>query len=300
MTAWIFPGQGAQKRGMGKELFDEAEYRAVEHDVDAILGYSLRQVCLEDPGNALKKTEYTQPCLYVVNALHYLNELRRGSRPAFLAGHSLGEYNALHAAGVFDFLTGLKLVKRRGELMGQATGGGMAAIVGPNAEYVRRTLAGNGFADVDLANFNSRSQVVISGPSASVQQACKMFEQSGARLVMPLQVSAAFHSRYMVGASQTFAEFLAPFAFSAPRTPVISNVTAQPYPGENASESVKRLLVRQISGCVQWMQSVVWMLDAGVMQFRELGPSNVLTRLIQQIELDRASMREPHREPELA
>src|SRR6185295_15987496 len=130
MIAFVFPGQGAQKRGMGQGLFDEVrEYSAVEREVDALMGYSMRKLCLEDVDNRLKETQYTQPALYVVNALHYYKARSQGLQPGFLAGHSLGEYNALLAAGVFDLLTGLRLVKKRGELMARARAGGMGAII---------------------------------------------------------------------------------------------------------------------------------------------------------------------------
>src|SRR6185503_9058341 len=163
MLAFVFPGQGSQKRGMGQGLFDEVpEYAAVERDVDAIVGYSMRKLCLEDPDNRLKETQFTQPSLYVVNALHYYKAVASGTRPAYLAGHSLGEYNALLAAGVFDFLTGLRLVQKRGELMSQARNGGMGAVVGLTADAVARVLEEGGLAALEVANFNTPLQTVVS------------------------------------------------------------------------------------------------------------------------------------------
>src|SRR5881397_1216148 len=150
MIAFVFPGQGSQKRGMGQGLFDDVpQYAAVEKAVDAILGYSMRRLCLEDPENRLKETQFTQPSLYVVNALHYYKAAREGTQPAYLAGHSLGEYNALLAAGVFDFLTGLRLVKKRGELMSQARNGGMAAVIGLDADRIAKVIQENGLAGID-------------------------------------------------------------------------------------------------------------------------------------------------------
>src|SRR5579864_6190948 len=161
MIALLFPGQGSQRRGMGQSLFAEVrEYAAVEKDVDALLGYSLRKLCLEDSENRLNKTQFTQPSLYVVNALYYYKAVSQGTRPAYLAGHSLGEYNALLAAGVFDFLTGLRLVKKRGELMSQARDGGMAAVIGLSASTVTRLIKENGLASLDVANFNAPAQIV--------------------------------------------------------------------------------------------------------------------------------------------
>ncbi|MBV9496093.1 MAG: ACP S-malonyltransferase [Acidobacteria bacterium] len=285
MIAFVFPGQGSQKKGMGQGLFDEVrEYAAVEREVDAIVGYSMRKLCLEDPENRLKETQFTQPSLYVVNALHYYKAIAEGASPAFLAGHSLGEYNALLAAGAFDFLTGLKLVKKRGELMSQAKGGGMGAVIGLSAAGIASAIRDNGLSGLDVANFNTPSQTVVSGPMEDIRRAGPIFEKAGAQMFIPLQVSAPFHSRYMVEASRAFGEFLAPMSFSAPRIPVISNVTAEPYPAGNASDAVKTSLTKQIVSSVQWTQSIRYLLSRGVTQFREIGPGNVLTRMVQQIE----------------
>lgn len=290
MIAYVFPGQGSQKRGMGQGLFDEVrEYAAVEREVDALLGYSMRQLCLEDPDNRLKETQFTQPSLYVVNALHYYKAVSTSGRPAWLAGHSLGEYNALLAAGVFDFLTGLRLVQKRGELMAQAKNGGMGAVIGLDHSAIRKVLDGNGLESIDVANFNSPSQTVVSGPLDDIRRAGPFFEKAGAQMYIPLQVSAAFHSRYMGDAARAYAEFLAPMTFNAPQIPVIANATAQPYPAEGASESVKALLARQITHSVQWTQTVRFLLHQGVTQFSELGPGNVLTRMVQQIQQQKAA-----------
>jgi malonyl CoA-acyl carrier protein transacylase len=288
MIAFVFPGQGSQKRGMGQGLFDETpQYAEVEKDVDTILGYSLRKLCLEDADNRLKETQFTQPCLYAVNALHYYKAASQGARPAYLAGHSLGEYNALLAAGVFDFLTGLRLVQKRGELMSRAKNGGMAAVIGLGAAVVAEVIEENGLASIDVANFNTPSQTVVSGPIEDIRRAGPFFEKAGARIYMPLQVSAAFHSRYMADAAKAFADFLAPMSFATPKTPVIANVTAQPYPTDNASELVKSLLVNQMAHSVQWTQSIRFLISQGVTQFSEMGPGNVLTRSVQQIQQEK-------------
>jgi malonyl CoA-acyl carrier protein transacylase len=285
MIAFVFPGQGSQKRGMGQGLFDEVrEYTAVEKDVDALLGYSLRKLCLEDAENRMKETQFTQPCLYVVNALYYYKAVSQGVRPAYLAGHSMGEYNALLAAGVFDFMTGLRLIKKRGELMAQARNGGMAAVIGLSAGTIARLIRDNGLDTLDVANFNAPSQIVLSGPVDDIKSAAPIFEKGGARMYMPLQVSAAFHSRYMTDAAKAFADFLAPVSFAALQIPVVANATAQLYPTLNAVESVKSLLVKQITNSVRWTQSMRMLIHLGVTQFSETGPGNVLTRLMQQIQ----------------
>jgi malonyl CoA-acyl carrier protein transacylase len=285
VIAYVFPGQGSQKRGMGQGLFDEvSEFVRLEREVDAILGYSLRKLCLEDAENRLKETQFTQPSLYVVNALHHYKAVSQGARPDYVAGHSLGEYNALLAAGVFDFLTGLRLVKKRGELMSQARNGGMGAVIGLPAGAVAKVVADNGLSTLDVANFNTPTQTVVSGPVEDVKRAAPFFEKAGAQMYIPLQVSAAFHSRYMADAANAFKDFLAPMTFAAPTIPVIANVTAQPYPTANPTDAVKSLLGNQITHSVQWTDSVRFLIRQGVTEFKEMGPGNVLTRMVQQIQ----------------
>jgi malonyl CoA-acyl carrier protein transacylase len=291
MAVAMFPGQGSQRVGMGGRLFDEIEeFAAVEGEVDDLLGYSVRQLCSDGPAARLGETQFTQPCMYVVNALHHHQALSTGWRPRLLAGHSLGEYNALHAGGAFDFLTGLRLVKKRGELMGQARGGGMAAVLGLAPEQMAAVLQDEGLHDLDIANFNSPAQTVVSGPSATIARAGPCFERAGARMVIPLPVSAAFHSRSMQPAADEFAKFLAGIPIQSPALPVISNVTARPYAANQAGTDVKDFLVRQMVSPVRWSASVWYLVGraGAAAEFREIGPGDVLSKLFQQITAARA------------
>ncbi|MET0335645.1 MAG: ACP S-malonyltransferase [Rhizobacter sp.] len=280
----MFPGQGSQKRGMGQGLFDEVpEFKAVESQVDDILGYSLRQLCLEDTEDKLKDTRYTQPCLYAVNALHYYKAASEGPLPDVFIGHSLGEYNALLAAGAFDFLTGLRMVKKRGELMAQARSGSMTAVIGITPARIAAVLQEQRFTSIDVANFNSPTQTVISGPPEDLARVSQPLQAAGAQMVVPLTVSAAFHSRYMFDAAKSFDAYLGEFSFAPLQKPVVANATARPYPSTDPDTFVRQLLSKQIAHPVQWTRSIRHLLDDGAAKFHEIGPGSVLTRLIEQI-----------------
>ncbi len=282
----MFPGQGSQHVGMGRDLFDSVrEFRDNERDVDAILGYSVRALCLDETGGRLKETQYTQPALYVVNALHYYHKVAQGQQPSFLVGHSLGEYNALLAAGAFDFLTGLQLVKRRGWLMSKAKNGAMAAVIGLDAQQVRAVLEEQLLSELDIANYNAPEQTVVSGSVAEIERAAAPFKAAGCRAYITLAVSTAFHSRYMRDAAEAFADFLAPMSFASPKVPVIANATAAPYPtGDGASAQIKSLLAQQITSSVHWVQSVRYLLRQGASELKESGPGNVLSGLVKRIQ----------------
>ena len=281
MRGFMFPGQGSQQRGMGGELFDDVpEFGAVEEQINEIAGYSVRDVCLHDRDGVLGQTEYTQPCLYVVNALHYYKAIADGSSADYLAGHSLGEYNALLAAGAFDFVTGFRLVCKRGELMAKAQEGGMAAVIGLSASTLNSVLSDNGLASVDVANFNSPEQLVISGASSEIDQAVEAMQSAGASMCMRLDVSGAFHSRYMVDASKEFERFLTDFHFDRPEIPVIANVTGRPYPPGDPDLTIRAFLTRQMHQPVKWSQTMRYLMELGVEDLQELGPGNVLTKLV--------------------
>jgi malonyl CoA-acyl carrier protein transacylase len=274
---FLFPGQGSQKKGMGQGLFEA--FPEITASADAELGYSIKELCLDDPQNRLNRTEFTQPALFTVNALFFLKAQREGKNPDYVAGHSLGEYNALFAAGAFDFRTGLKLVRRRGELMSQATGGGMAAVVGMPQERVLEVIAQSGFKQVTIANLNSPQQNVLTGPKDEITAIQPHFEKAGVRMFMPLNVSGAFHSPFMQPAREAFEGFLKSFAFQPLKIPVISNVEAAPYP----TQGVVELLARQITSSVRWVETMQYLMRLPGPTFEEVGPGNVLKGLLRQM-----------------
>ena len=274
IKALMFPGQGSQYRGMGKDLFPK--YKAITDKSSNLLGYDLEELCLRDPNRLLGKTEYTQPALFVLNALRYYDGVRRGDVD-FVVGHSLGEYNALHAAGVIDFETGLKMVMKRGALMGAASGGGMAAVLGVEQDKLMVLLQQGGHEGVDVANYNTPTQFVISGQKEEIDRAFTDLDQQGVKVV-PLFVTAPFHSRYMKAAADEFKTFLQQFTFNMADVPVIANTTALPYVWGNEVAT----LSTQIDHAVLWVDSIRYLMGQGVEQFDELG-TDILTKMVTEI-----------------
>lgn len=271
-TAWLFPGQGSQHKGMGRDLF--ARHPSEVRQAAQILGWSVAELCENDPDGALRRTENAQPAIFVVDALAAMEQLERDGLPDFVAGHSLGEYAALFAAGCFDFGTGVRLVGRRGDLMARAPAGSMAAIVGTDPDNLARTLAAAGI-EVDVANYNSPDQVVLSGACQAMNDAADLVEKEELGRVVWLPVSGAFHSRLMTSAAREFEQDLANVEFRAPAVPVIANCAARPYCGDEMAA----VLVRQIYSPVRWAQSMAYLAEQGVDTVVELGPGTVLTSL---------------------
>lgn len=271
MKAVMFAGQGAQRIGMGSALF--AAFPAQVAEADAILGYSIAQLCQEGPLERLTQTEFTQPALYAVNSLAYLQRAANASAPDYLLGHSVGEYVALFAAGVVDFATGLRLVQKRGALMAAARGGGMAAVLGLDEAQIQAVIAEHGIADVYAANFNTPRQIVISGRREAVAAAEPLFMAAGATYFKMLQVSGAFHTPFMADAQAEFRAFVADLDFAAPTIPVISNVTARPLDPARLRER----MVEQITAPVRWAESLRYLLAKGleIGDFEEVGPEGV-------------------------
>ncbi|MGW7072159.1 ACP S-malonyltransferase [Streptomyces sp. NPDC054855] len=280
----MFPGQGAQRVGMGgAELFDR--FADLVAEADAALGYSLRDLCLTGPHQRLNRTEFTQPAVYAVNALS-LAALRADGHPDPDAaiGHSLGEYNALQAAGVFGFTDGLRLVAARARAMARITDGAMAAVIGMDEAVIRLLLRRAGLEAVEVANLNTADQTVVAGPAAKLEAAAVLLKESGARAVRPLKVSGPFHTTHMAPAAREFGELLARTPLAAARFSVYANRTAQPY----CAEHTVRLLTEQIDHPVRWRETVERLLDTDPdTEFLEVGTGLVLTRMLRAIHTER-------------
>jgi [acyl-carrier-protein] S-malonyltransferase len=284
--AFLFPGQASQYPGMGKDLAANfPESRAVFDEADAALGFSISQLCFEGSEEALKLTENTQPAILTVSVAAYRALASRGIEPDFAAGHSLGEYSALVAAGALEFPDAVKLVRQRGRYMQEAVPAGegaMAAILGLSpadvAEVCKKAAGGE---VVSPANLNSPEQTVIAGGAAAVKRAVETASQSGAKRAVILSVSAPFHCAMLMPAQQRLEPDLRATKFSDLRFPLVTNADAEAITsGDEARES----LIRQVTMPVRWLESVREMIEQGVNIFVEVGPGKVLSGLLRQID----------------
>ncbi|WP_107667171.1 ACP S-malonyltransferase [Cyanothece sp. BG0011] len=270
-TAWVFPGQGSQAVGMGEDLIKTPMGKGRFTEAETILGWSVLDKCLGDE-QELAKTLYTQPCLYVVESILIDLLKDQGQKVDLVAGHSLGEYSALYAAEVFDFATGLKLVKRRAELMSEAAGGKMVALMKFDRSGLEEAIAA--IPDVVLANDNSDQQVVISGTPEAVDQ---LTSQVKSKRAIPLKVSGAFHSPMMAQAAAKFNELLEEATFTDAKIPVLSNV--EPTPSTSAT-ILKERLTQQMTGSVRWREIMLALPQQDITRVLEVGPGKVLAGLI--------------------
>jgi [acyl-carrier-protein] S-malonyltransferase len=282
-TAYIFPGQGSQYVGMGKELYNHSvQAKALFEKADALLGFSISKICFEGPEEELKQTKNTQPAIFLHSMA--LLQLMNNGQPAMTAGHSLGEYSALVTAGALTFEDGLKLIRLRGELMQKAgieQPGTMAAIVGLSSDDVEELCSeASAVGIVQAANFNSPGQVVISGSIAGIQKAMELATARGARFVKELTVSGAFHSPLMESARAGLKSALEHVSINDASIPVYANVTAQPV---QSAKEIRELLVQQLTSPVRWEKSITKMISAGATTFVEIGPGKILQGLVKRI-----------------
>ncbi|MBT9148796.1 MAG: Malonyl CoA-acyl carrier protein transacylase [Dehalococcoidia bacterium] len=295
-VAFVFPGQGSQMVGMGHDLFQVSpRARQVFEEADETLGFSLSRLCFGGPEDKLRQTVNTQPAVMTASLACLRAAFGEGNGiqpalwngsftgPAFVAGHSLGEYTALVAAGVLSFSDGIRLVQERARLMqeaGEKRPGGMAAIIGLDLISLEEVCQETG---TEIANINSPEQTVISGTNNGLAWAMDLAKARGARRVIRLDVSGGFHSFLMQSAVKGLARAASQFDFSNPLVPLVANTTA--YPASTAEE-VRSGILRQVCGCVHWQSSIEYMIDVGVSTFIEIGPGRVLTGLIKRISKD--------------
>lgn len=293
-TAWVFPGQGSQIVGMGRDLFQSVPAaRAAFEEADALLDIAVTRLCFEGPENELTATENAQPalltvCYALLQTIAATAAPHSAPAPAFVAGHSLGEYAALTAAGAFDFATALRLVRRRGQLMAAADNGTMAAIIGLPASELQQICAEVAAEGADyptqspvvIANYNAPDQLVISGTAAAVERVGQLARSHGAKRALPLKVSAAFHSPLMADAARAMDETLTTAAIHDLQIPLVANTSGLAI---TSAADVRRELVEQIAAPVQWVASIQQMAARGVSTIVEIGPGRILSGLIRRI-----------------
>jgi [acyl-carrier-protein] S-malonyltransferase len=284
-VAFVFPGQGSQYAGMGKELAESfPAAREIFEEADRVLGFSISQLCFSGPEEALKLTENTQPALLTASVAAYRVLEQKGVRPDYVAGHSLGEYSALVAAGALKFADAVRLVRKRGQYMQEAVPpgeGAMAAILGMRpgqvAEICRKAADGK----VMPANLNSPEQTVISGHAAAVKSAVEQASAAGAKRAVVLPVSAPFHSELMRPAQERLQEDLRAIEFSSLKIPLVTNVDAGVI---TSGAEAREALIRQVTLPVRWEESIRELIEQGTTTFVEVGPGRVLSGLLRQID----------------
>jgi [acyl-carrier-protein] S-malonyltransferase len=285
-TVIVFPGQGAQAVGMGRDVAEAyPECGARLRAAGEVLGRDLARICFEGPLEALTRSDNCQPAIFAVSVAFYMALLREAPGTAFVAaaGLSLGEWSALHAAGALSFEDGVRILDARGRFMQEACErqpGAMVSVIGLSIERVGEIAAAAG---VEIANLNADDQTVLSGHREGIERAEKAANEAGAKRTVVLNVAGAFHSSLMAPAAARLSEMLVGIPFRAPSFPVVSNVSGRPHGGP---EDIRRDMVRQITSPVQWVSTVRWLREAGVRQYVECGPGRVLSGLIKRVDKD--------------